>query len=285
MPKSKVEPHNICGCVVLYNPSKKTIENIKSYMPIVSTLYAVDNSDTKTDVNTKIAGLPNVEYIDMGGNAGIAAALNKGLKKGIAAGYSYGLTMDQDSIFPVEEKRIILSLVDKLIQEYALVGLNYNFFPEQKTDAIVQAKYWLTSGNFVDLQAYDTAGGFNEDLFIDYVDMEFDRQLIRNGYQLCYLRDYSLKHAIGNPITVNIGKFHFTSMNHGPVRYYYRYRNSWYLHHEDPSFYRDKYFREMFFNIPKMLLLEKDKSTKLRMIKKGINDAKKGILGKYRREE
>lgn len=217
----------------------------------------------------------------MGSNKGIAAALNAGCSKLVSEGFDVVLTMDQDSKFPLEDADAILNKVESLISVYSVVGLNFNSEKTGDPSEIVETKYWLTSGNFVDLAAFERVEGFDERLFIDYVDIEFGHRLRLAGLKECYLKNYSLKHSIGNPIKVNIFGKSFYAMNHSPIRYYYRYRNSRYLYGNDKQFYRDKYFQEILINIPKMLLFEPFKIEKIRMILRGLSDGRRGQLGPY----
>ena len=280
--EEKKKKLKVGGCVVLYNPEIAVVNNIESYRDKLDLLVVVDNSDRpSSSVLDHLKEINNVQLISMHGNKGIAKALNVGCSYLIAHGFDICLTMDSDSIFPKKYYNKIVKIIFPLINEnYGLIGLNYNYFPKKKKNTIILTKYWLTSGNFVNLKAYDAVGGFKNDLFIDYVDIEFDHSLIQKGYKIAYLHDYSLKHKIGNPISKKILGRHVTIMNHPPIRYYYRYRNSRYLYKFDKKYYRKKYFGEIIFHIPEMLLFEKNRRQKLRMIFKGWEDAKCGKLGK-----
>lgn len=269
--------------VVLYNPDEHVRSNIDTYLPFVGRLVAVNNS---TEVSSTVASLSaeaNVDLIDMGGNRGIAAALNAGCRHLAKLGYDIVLTMDQDSRFPSEHSVEIFSAVKRLIVDYAIVGLNFNANVHGSGEITVP-KYWLTSGNFLSLRAFERVGGFNEELFIDYVDIEFDHRLKKAGFKLCYLNNYSLIHKIGDPIPIRVFGKTFYAMNESPIRCYYRYRNSRYLYGTDKDFYRDKYLSELLVNIPKMLLFEPDKKRKIQMIRRGLIDGAHGVLGPYREE-
>lgn len=276
----------IGGCVVLYNPNNQVLKNIETYRTKLDLLVVVDNSDKPVNsVLNKLATLNNVKIIPMHGNQGIAKALNTGCTYLANNRFDICLTMDSDSKFPFEDYGKISSIITPMLKNgYGLVGLNFNYFPLHKSNDIVEPKCWLTSGNFLNLLAYKVVSGFRDDLFIDYVDFEFDHSLIKNGYKIAYLKDYSIKHTIGNPIRKKIGSRIVTSMNHPPIRYYYRYRNSRYLYKTDKEYYGINYWKEILFNIPKMILWEKNRKTKIKMIIKGFKDAEKGRLGKYNQQ-
>lgn len=281
--KKKISNLKIGGCVVLYNPNTVVLENIETYRDKLDLLVVIDNSDRPVEyVLKKLEKKENVRIISMQGNKGIARALNKGCLYLAKNNFDVCLTMDSDSRFPKKYYEKIINMISPMLKkDYGLVGLNYNYFPGEKSNKLNNVKYWLTSGNFVNLNAYKKVGGFKNDLFIDYVDIEFDHSLIKAGYKVGYLEDYSLRHKIGNPIKKKIFSKIITSMNHPPIRYYYRYRNSRYLYKTDKKYYKAKYFGEIFINIPKMLLFEKNRKRKLLMIFKGWKDAQIGKLGKF----
>lgn len=266
------------ACVVLYNPGNDVPDNIRTYLPFVERLVAVDNSTIDCAAAQVIASMEKVEFVGMGGNMGIAAALNAGCGRLMDEGFEVVLTMDQDSQFPLHEAEEILPAVDRLLNDYAIVGLNFNARSHDAGEITVP-RYWLTSGNFLSLSAYKAVGGFNDELFIDYVDIEFDCRLNRAGLKICYLNKYSLIHKIGNPIPIRFFGKTFYAMNESPIRCYYRYRNSSYLYRSDKPFYRCKYFTEIFVNIPKILLFEPEKAKKMKMIHRGLRDGANGILG------
>lgn len=266
----------IGSCTVLYNPDDSVIDNIKTYSNLVDVVVIVDNSDRPGSFKQQIND-EKFKYISMNGNKGIAAALNVGLRYLNDMNCDFALTMDQDSKFPSNDYYKIYELVKIYSEKYSVLGLNFNYFVENKTTEIVETKYWLTSGNFVNLTDFFELGGFEEKLFIDYVDIEYGHKLFMSGKKLAYLRDYSLSHQIGSPIPIKLfGKVYY-AMNHSPIRYYYRYRNSRYLYLTDKDFYKEKYFKEIFINIPKMLLFEKNKIHKLKMICKGLKDAESNL--------
>lgn len=271
----------IGACVVLYNPEECVVNNIMSYAILFEETIVVDNSEVINEyVVDKIKKIKGVTYIGLENNCGIAKALNVGIKLLCQKKYDYVLTMDQDSVFPTNEYNDILKCIKKYDKEYSIIGLNFNYTNLEKSNDICVVPCWLTSGNFVNIKDYEMIHGFNEDLFIDYVDIEFGYKLYKVNKKICYLKNYSLKHQIGNPIEINMFFRKYYSMNHSPLRYYYRYRNSFYLYKVNKSFFKKFFYKEIFINIPKMLIFEKQKIKKLKMITKGIHDAKEGVLGK-----
>lgn len=269
------------SCTVLYNPNESVLTNLNSYSNCVDVSVVVDNSDTKNEISQSLKNNSNFIYIDMDGNKGIAAALNKGIEYLNSKNIDFALTMDQDSLFPTKYYPNILKLVNKYKTDYSVVGLNFNQ-DNGGLDEIIEVPYWITSGNFVNISDFMSVGGFMNELFIDYVDFELGYKFKKNGFKICYLKDFSLKHTIGNPIEIHLFGKTYYAMNHSPIRYYYRYRNAYYLYHfVDRQFFKKEYYKEMIVNTLKMLIYEKNQKVKFSMIRKGIQDAKCKKMGKF----
>lgn len=269
------------SCTVLYNPNESVLTNLNSYSNCVDVSVVVDNSVTKNEISQSLKNDPNFIYIDMDGNKGIAAALNKGIEYLNSKNIDFALTMDQDSLFPTKYYPNILKLVNKYKTDYSVIGLNFNQ-DNGGLDEIIEVPYWITSGNFVNISDFMSVGGFMNELFIDYVDFELGYKFKKNGFKICYLKDFSLKHTIGNPIEIHLFGKTYYAMNHSPIRYYYRYRNAYYLYHfVDRQFFKKEYYKEMIVNTLKMLIYEKNQKVKFSMIRKGIQDAKCKKMGKF----
>lgn len=270
----------IGSCTVLFNPDRDVISNVETYKDLVDVCVVVDNSEKKNEVSKYFEEDSSYIYIDMHGNQGIAAALNAGIEYLHSVNMDMALTMDQDSLFPTSDYSSIYQLIEKYKDEYSLIGLDVNKVdPSQE---IVSVPYWITSGNFVKISDFYLAGKMNESLFIDYVDFDLGYRFKKAHLKIGYLSGYCITHTIGNPIPIHILNKTFYALNHSPIRYYYRYRNAYYLYHYvDKEFFKKEYRREMFGSLIKMFIFEKKRNEKIKMIKKGLSDAKKKCLGKF----
>ena len=171
----------IGSCTVVYNPDSKVLQNLESYSHLMEVSVVVDNSDTKNDISRQLQKNHKMIYIDMHKNAGIAAALNAGISYLSQKDLDFVLTMDQDSVFPTKYYSNIIQLIEKYKTEYSIIGLNFNHENEASNIKIIDVPYWLTSGNFVNIQDFMRVGGFRKDLFIDFVDFEFGYFTISSG--------------------------------------------------------------------------------------------------------
>lgn len=270
----------IGSCTVLFNPDRDVISNVETYKDLMDVCVVVDNSDNENEVSKYFEEDSSYIYINMHGNHGIAAALNAGIEYLHSVNMDMALTMDQDSLFPTPDYSSIYQLIEKYKDEYSLIGLDVNKVdPSQE---IVSVPYWITSGNFVNISDFYLAGKMNESLFIDYVDFDLGYRFKKAHLKIGYLSGYCITHTIGNPIPIHILNKTFYALNHSPIRYYYRYRNAYYLYHYvDKEFFKKEYRREMFGSLIKMFIFEKKRNEKIKMIKKGLSDAKKKCLGKF----
>ncbi len=284
------------GVVVLYNPSKEVLKNIKSYIDELEILYVIDNTEKKSHEDW-FTNMKKVVYIPFLENKGIAVALNEGASRAIKAKYDYLLTMDQDSCFEKGAVRKMKEFIERVNED--------NFFEEiigykrssiavvspfhvteknrgEDPRAITVALIVMTSGNFINLKIYKKLGGFKEWLFIDGVDFDYCLNANQNGYGVIQLNYVHLNHHLGN-----IEKKHFLGKtlyvsNHNYIRRYYISRNRRYIY----EMYHDKYpmYCELEMKCEKkewikILLFEKDKLKKLKAMKKGKKDYQNKITG------
>lgn len=285
-----VSKNNICGVVVLYHPTKDVLSNIQSYINQIDFLFVVDNTDSGSEhVKNEILKFKNIEYIENGDNLGVSTALNIGALKGQKLGYSYILTMDQDSKAPDNMISDLFKFIidaDYNLNEVGIISPFHNSIEEKKlTETFVEDRLLVhTSGNLLNLKAYKETGKFCEALFIDRVDSEYCLRLKSKGYKVLRVNNIIMDHNLGK-----IGKALFLNRwqyftNHSPLRRYYITRNTLYLIKKFgkmfPEYVKiEKNFH--FYDIIKIILFEKEKFKKLKMILKGVIDYRKGITGKF----
>lgn len=271
----------ICGVVVLFNPDKDVIKNIMSYIDFCDEIMLIDNSaSNNSDLFRDILKENDAKYISFSENKGIAYALKIAFEYSIKMKFDYLLTMDQDSSFAFNDFDMLKRIISKY-SNAAILCLNLFTNKYKNKKDVSEISSWITSGNIVNVSKYKKIEGINEELFIDYVDFDLDRQFIEKNEKIFLLNNFYIYHKIGNPKQYNIFGIKFTCMNHAPVRYYYRYRNSFYLYKKYKKYFKKKYYHELFIEFPKMILFEKNKYAKIKMIFKGRKDAKLGKMGIY----
>ena len=277
----------IDAVVVLYNPGLEVFDNIASYLSIVDTLFVVDNSTAvnKTLIEKIKKECKNATYIPLNGNLGIAKALKEGLNQAMQDDADFCLTMDQDSKFPTTQIDDIKKYLLEHKKEYGIISLNAKGI--DKNDDFTGLKdvdVWITSGNFIVMENYKKIEGFREELFIDLVDFELCEQFHNINKKVGIIGEICLTHKIGEPM---IKRFLWKKVkvdNHPPIRYYYQYRNTEYLYRRNKSFYA-RWHKEGYKVELVQMLLGENKKERLKRIRKGRRDGKKGILGPYKEEK
>ena len=282
-----IHKNEVAAVVVLYNPPADVLGNIESYIGQVGVVIAVDNT---TDLDPGFrAELESrgVEYLPMGGNKGIAAALNAGSRRALASGHAWALTMDQDSTAPegfVEGLARCLSEPDS--DRIAIIAPKWEQaggLTEEKVAECRDLVSAMTSGNLLRLSAFDDLGGFREDLFIDRVDNEFCMRALRQGRRVTQRQDVVLLHRCG---TLQLVTFPIRCYitDYSPVRRYYMVRNFFELRaeygKEFPTWLDEerRYWRR---ELVKILLAEPKRLAKFRMMLRGWVDYRHGRFGAY----
>jgi len=274
------------GVVVLYNPDDNVSNNINTYLKKIDKLYVVDNS-INSDNSNKLPKSKKIEYINNKDNLGIAKALNIACKKAIEDGFDWILTMDQDSKFTSNNLDKLINYVLEnncdnigIVSPYHLIETNVKR-PKLKIEHPIEV---MTSGNLLNLKAYQVVKGFKDWLFIDCVDIEICMNLRVHGYDIIRLNYAELNHHLGESKIVRVLWKSTVCSNHNAIRRYYISRNLHYIY----EMYNE-YFPEycsmilggVYSTRRNILLFEKDKFKKIRNINRGINDFKNNVKGKY----
>ncbi len=274
------------GVVVLFNPDKTVIENISSYIHDIDKLYIVDNSAVSNE--TMFSCFDRAIYLPNYKNLGIAAALNMGAKKALEDGYDFLLTMDQDSKFDDHGVEAMISCIEKMHPN----SLNAVYSPFHKTalsenevlKGISSPLVVMTSGNIIDLKAYENVGGFKDWMFIDCVDFDFCLNLRRHGYNIIQLNDVVLNHNLGDFEKRKLFGKTYLCDNHSAFRRYYIVRNSFYICDEygkDYPAYCQAIMGDVRYGFFIVLMFEKHKLKKLTRMIKGLFDYYFVIKKKY----
>jgi rhamnosyltransferase len=263
----------------------------------VDEILIVDNGSSlpSQTILHELRNDPKVTVTYLPENLGIAAALNIGARYAQSAGYEWLATFDQDS-------QASPMMIATMLQAYAhyptkeqvaSLSPRYQNQPTgqivtsrpKTTDDItlpyVEVSEVVTSGNLLKLSIFKQVGGFNESLFIDYVDTEFCLRCALNGYQILEVKDAYLLHHLGNSIHISIFGKVKTVTNHNSLRRYYIARNAVYLY-KNWFFKNNKWVRHDSLKLLKtiaMVCFEQEKTRKLSAMLRGVIDGLRGKMG------
>lgn len=279
----------IAGTVVLYNADKNVISNIYSYLDQVNKLYIIDNSHIVSEfIKNEFLQNQKVVYLANQRNIGIAAALNLALNFAEQDGYEYLLTMDQDSYF---DSTVVEKMLNRIIEDAGIAILSArHHFPIGKNETEENHKGMdnlvvMTSGNIVRVKVLRSAGGYKDELFIDYVDHEICLRLNNLGYRIRVCNECKVIHSLGNVEEKNFFGKKIYPTNHSCTRHYYQTRNRLFVYKTYkklfPAYFRSE--RVNFIkNILKIVLFEEQKRKKIKFIFRGFQDFRKNIFGEYK---
>lgn len=275
---------DVAGAVILYNSPTETLKNINTYVNQVEKLYVIDNSDRPNyDLINSLNNYSNVEYCSLNGNIGIAAALNRAAQQAIQEKFQVLITMDDDTSTPDTMVSSMLSFWNSYPQSIGILSGVHHIKRDDVPYRILL--YTLTSGNMLNLRAYQDIGGFQDDLFIDHVDHEYGMRLSSNGYQVIELPGIRLNHRLGCSKLIKIGSWVVMSYGtHSPLRLYYFTRNGIYIARKyirSQPLFAWRLIKELVKRCVKALFLDEEKGIRLKMLLRGVKDASVGRLGKY----
>lgn len=218
-------------------------------------------------------------------NEGIAHALNKAFEQASMEGCDYLITFDQDSIAPS-------GLVSRLLEDIAKIsniGQIGPAYSNLKTEGsgVVDKSHIITSGSLTSVKAWEKVGGFRDDYFIDYVDIEFSLNLRRHAYRVLMDQSIVLDHQLGEGLIGwdIFGKKRLGFVDHVPVRWYYIVRNCCMMvqeyKKEFPEF-TSQMMRDLRRRVFRMALNGHDILPRLKMTYEGWRDYRHKVAGKYR---
>ena len=182
---------------------------------------------------------PNVTYIPLGKNTGIAHAQNVCIHQLIDTFHcSHIVFFDQDSEFKADYIQTIVSEYQKLEQSHPNLcllgpkvidktnGEEYRSVIHKDSEShgtFAPRREIISSGSCISAQKLQDIGLMDDKLFIDYVDFELCWRAQERGYLNGITSTVTLPHKVGNrELKLPHG---YKVIISAPFRYYYQYRN------------------------------------------------------------
>lgn len=242
---------DVFAVIVTYNPDLDILDELlDSLLPQISQAIIVDNcssadiSDWFNSINHK-----NVTLHKLNENYGIAYAQNIGIKKAVSENIKFVLLSDQDSK-PAENMVFELkSAVNKLLDSGKKVAAAGPCYVDARQDnpppflkiegllvkrqvsehmnSVVEVDYVIASGCLIPIAAFNHIGLMNNDLFIDYVDIEWGIRAKTFGFQSYGIFAAKMSHSLGDEHVSFLGR---KVTLHSPLRHYYLIRNGFWLY-------------------------------------------------------
>ena len=242
-----VMTQDIVSVTVTHNPELNFLRRQLSLLSGQGVLTIVVDNNSNIDVGSWGHGLLMFadHVIPLSENMGIAYAHNVGINFARQRCAKYVLLMDQDSLPHTDMVSKLIDCTEKYClagEKVAAVGPRY-FDSRQKNPppflsirgfrlhrftceehiSSVPVDYLISSGSLISIRTLDAVGGMRDDLFIDYVDIEWGLRAQYHGYQSYGVCDARMEHSLGdNPIRF----FGRHIPIHSPLRHYYQFRNA-----------------------------------------------------------
>lgn len=280
---------NFAACVILYHPKKEDITNLFTYCSKVEKVYILDNTEGKSNENLFI-GMENVSYFWDGENKGLSIRLNEACQRAIADNFDYLLTMDQDSSF-IEENidrylKDILNFEEK--EKVAIYGLEYSKNDiNDTTENYFEVDHLITSASVMNLKLYNEIGGFDENLFIDGVDIDYCYSALTKGFKSIKFARNFFNHSLGvRTRRGSIFTLYLIKKNvsvHSSLRVYYMYRNMLYIKNKYENVIPDiikKFVKNQKHQINKNVKYSNEFFTILKYKRKAADDFNNKKMGK-----
>ncbi|MCQ2109736.1 MAG: glycosyltransferase family 2 protein [Fibrobacter sp.] len=234
----------IWASIVTYNPEKNRLRaNLESVRSQVDSLVIVDNGSQNVDDVRDLASQFDCHLILNRKNEGIAFALNQCVDYVTEHGDVWLLTLDQDSVckeglIDCYKKYLNAENVGMLscgiydrntgIVSNGIIErhLKFKSYKERELQFVPVA---ITSGCLMNACVAKNIGGFDNQMFIDYVDFDYCLSLHESGYRILKVDFVGLLHEIGHAKKIKILGRDCILTNHSPIRHYYISRNTVYF--------------------------------------------------------
>lgn len=229
---------NICTVIIIHYPDKGFFDRFKAIVNQVGGIIIVDNRSDSSTIST-LRSLASTNFktglILNDNNLGIAAALNQGCRRAKELGYQWVLTLDQDTSVKDDMVETLIHIYRNYNknQKIAVIGSNFVNESSEKTwcnslpinSLFVEKDFVITSGSLHSLTAFMAIGPFQEDFFIDEVDIEYCFRARSKGYQILMSTYPLIKQSIGNATAHHFLWRTMWTNNCPPLRWYYKIRN------------------------------------------------------------
>jgi rhamnosyltransferase len=294
----------IAAIVVLYGPDLALLERgIQSIAGQVDTVYMVDNTEVpRAEMESFLLKWGDVlQYLPLGCNRGLATAQNLAIAECLRAGYSHMLFLDQDSVAPASLTEKLLRSERELVGSGVRVGAVGPLFVDQKSQVLsyairyewfrarkifveppgngpVETDWLISSGSLIRSSVLETIGLMRDDLFIDWVDVEWGLRARMMGFSSFIVPDAVIEHSIGD---ASVEVFSHSFSMHSITRNYYIVRNATYLLR--PKGMGWKWVTTMLLRIPKHIAVHtwysQDRWRSFTVMMGAVVDGLRGRLG------
>lgn len=231
-------PSDVTVVMSVYNPPVDLVERVGELRAQCGVVVVVDDGSHTVDDMPQLREVAKV--ISLEHNSGIATALNAGIEAAQGLGAAFVLTMDQDS-------KLSQGYVRQALQTWhaaQAAGIKPGLVSASTHNGTRMPRWGsaggfdelfdpMQSGTLISVATLREVGPFDESLFIDCVDTDYNIRLRRAGFALIGGEGCDLQHALGEARPLRVlgwqpklrGK-PMEILYHAPFRTYYITRNN-----------------------------------------------------------
>lgn len=262
----------LLALVTLYYPPAHITDNLLTYAEDVDGLFVWDNTPGGSNYQFPESISHKIVRLRQGENTGIGKALNAAAMFALDNGYTYLLTMEQDSAFTASTFKDYIRIInnDKDSSHFAYIPL-INASGTDSNAPLKEAQGMIISGSIFPLKTIQKVGLYLDKFVMDAIDTEYFLRIRRHTGKVMLVPAANLKHELGHPLRKQILIWHPMSLNYSPVRTYYIARNFLYLNKQYAEFKRPELLWKLIWERPfYILFMEENKWEKLKALARGI---------------
>jgi rhamnosyltransferase len=294
---------SIASVTIAFNPEPAfLLRQLEALAAQVDAAIIVDNGSSPPVAQLLPGSMEHVRIVRLPANEGVAHGFNVGIAQARAGGAECVLLLDQDSVPADGMVRLLERALDEHLargERVAAVGPRI-CDPRDRVDLpfvqlgwlrnrhrrarydgeVIACDFLISSGALVPLQALDGLGAFEDDLFIDNVDLEWCCRARSRGYSLYGVTGAVLEHRLGDGRRRVPGGGHI--IVHPPERLYYMTRNRFLLYRREymPLKWKVKDALRALAKFAATMLWVPPRGEYARMTWRAVRDAMAGRAGK-----
>lgn len=291
----------IAAGYVLFRPNiARFKEGLKIVLEQFDEVIVFDNVG---DMETLLCNNESVTYLTERTNKGIAYALNAIMRKAKDKGIDWLVTLDQDTIIPQNTCNTFLDYIgldNVAIISPQVIDKRRLYLHVDEKEGAIDVDFCITSGSCTNVAIWDKIGGFDDWLFIDFVDNDYCKRVKIEGYRIMQIPSLMIDQEFGHISlkSPNIVKFYMWlskltknkniakltyKKQVSPLRVYYVHRNLLYLNKKFKdsggigyeNFYCKSFLGFLFYFTLPSIVRGQEKIKILKAIIKGFQDGYK----------
>jgi rhamnosyltransferase len=288
--------NDVAICIVSFNPDSEILDVLEAAARQSPSVFVIDNNScgiTRQRLARACRQL-HATLIVNSENRGVAGALNQAAELAMNQGYGWMLILDQDSVPPANLVAMLMSEAGNASvggEVAILCPLTVDSDWKQRqlrtgTPSLRPVESAWNAGSIIRLAAWKAVQGYDEGLFVDYVDHDFCFKCRQNGWKIVQAQDVVMIHSPGNPTRHRLLWKRPLTSNHSALRRYYIARNRIlfyrrYWHFAPRWIAHDVYCFAK--EVVAMIIYESDRLSKFEAVRGGIIDGLRGINGQVQR--